>query len=115
MQFGFSPSGAKWLVCFALSTAALAAAASAVPAHSVAIVNKTRTVMVSLQLRPTGTTAWLSDVLGHNPLGVQKQIAIAVPAANCVFDLYAGFEDGHHKIKSHVDLCKLQKLDVTDY
>jgi hypothetical protein len=90
--------------------------ASAGATRNVAVVNSTRTAMVSLQVRPSGSGAWQPNVLGSRPLGVQKQVGVGVPSGStCYYDLSAQYEDGHRKTKSHVNLCGSSKYSLSDF
>jgi hypothetical protein len=83
---------------------------------AVAIVNGSRTAMVSLQLRPSGSGGWQPNVLGTLPLGVQKATRpIAVPTGtNCNFDIVARYEDGHRNARANVNLCGTSRFVLTD-
>src|SRR3974390_360149 len=84
------------------------------PAGAVSIVNGTRTAMVSLQLRPSGTEDWQANVLQHRTLGVARAESVGLSGSTCLYDLFCRFEDGHRQVKTHVNLCR-SKLVVSDY
>lgn len=85
-------------------------------ARTVAIVNGTRTAMVSLQTREAKSGAWQVDVLNHRTLGIQKQILVPLsPGSACFFDIKAVFEDGHRVTKTHVNLCASASYVLTEF
>lgn len=102
-----------------LSAAALlitVSSAQADGAHNVSIVNSTRNAMVSLQIRPSGTSSWQTDVLGAKPLGVKREVSVGVSGGStCYYDVVSRFEDGHRQTKSHVNLCASSKFEVKDF
>jgi hypothetical protein len=89
------------MLVLAASSLCMASPAFAGP---VAIVNGTRTVMMSLQVKGP-RTGWRGNVLRDGPLGVQKQATIFVPSNACICDLKATFEDGHRVMHPQADLC----------
>jgi len=77
----------------------------AAPDRQVTIVNGTRTVMVSLQLRTRGG-AW-SEILDRKRLGVRQEIAFKFPPGPCDhYEIRAVFDDGHAVNKTDQNLCK---------
>ncbi|HKD21584.1 MAG TPA: hypothetical protein VKB71_06205 [Rhizomicrobium sp.] len=96
-------------VCLAIAAPAFASA------HTISIVNGTRTAMVSLQARQADTAVWQKDLLGNHPLGIQKPVDFTVPdKPNCFFELKAMFEDGH-RLNKKANLCKSNTYLLTDF
>jgi hypothetical protein len=79
----------------------------------VTIVNGTRTVMVSLQLRPSGG-AW-TEILDRNRLSVHQEYAYPLPPGDCDhYDIRAVFDDGHVVNKTDQKLCNSPYV-LTDF
>jgi hypothetical protein len=89
-------------------------AGKALAGYTIEVVNGTRTVMVSLQVKETNAPAWHFNALRDGPLGVQKRTTIGVPDA-CVCDLKATFEDGHRVTRPRVNLCRTSTYVVRDF
>ena len=83
-------------------------------AHPVAIVNGTRTAMMSLQLRGA-RTGWRGNVLRDGPLGVLRPKTISVSPDDCVVDIKATFEDGHRVMHPGTDLCGTYMFVFRDF
>ena len=101
------------ILAIGLLAGALSIATSAF-AHQVAIVNGTRTAMMSLQVRSARST-WRGNVLRDGPLGLQRQKTIFVPPDACILDLKATFEDGHRVTHPSADLCDTYTFVFRDF
>lgn len=99
-----------------LAFAGVMSQSAAAQGDGIVIVNGTRTAMIMLHIKDTRAQVWEADLLGHKPLGVQKETTIFRGGRNaCVFDLKAIFEDGHRVTKQRVDLCKSPRYVLADF
>lgn len=112
MQHGSTKTIVTALGVFCFAVAAVWSAVAGARDTAV-IVNGTRTVMMTLQMRDSRAGDWQGDLLMSRPLGIQKQIAVPL-RDGCVFDLRASFEDGHRLTKMHVNLCRNRTYLLSD-
>lgn len=108
-----SPLCRAAVAAFSVLLGAAQTPAFAADARSVTIVNGTRTVMVALQLKPSGGT-W-TEILDRKRLSVRQDFVYQLPPGPCDhYDIRAVFDDGHIVNKTGQDLCNSPYL-LTDF
>jgi hypothetical protein len=106
---------AHWARCTGMGLAVAAFLPVCASARTIAIINGTRTAMISLQARQADTPVWQTGLLNHRTLGIQKQVEFTVPdRPNCFFEIMAMFEDGH-RVAKRANLCKSNVYLLTDF
>ena len=75
-------------------------------AQAAELINAALNGMVSLQVAPSGTDQWQTDLLKGGRLAPNAYVSIYVSGEQgCFYDARATFEDGQQKVWRHLNLC----------